>query len=243
MLFRDLENLWIISDTHFYHTNIEKYEPKRLEIAKSNGYEDSFQYMIDKWNEKIKPDDEVLHLGDFAWWKNSISEITSKLNGKKTIIRGNHDRVTYRFPEAGWRLVECAIVNVAEESIYDSMDFYDNESFNNTKNTTEYNIEQIKMGCIVLDVRDVRLLFSHRPLIIKEEEAGTWTAKMIKMINDELFVRYNCDYNIHGHTHSVDLNIDNFINVSVEKTNLEPIRLGELIDKYNLTKTKSAFSH
>ncbi len=243
MLFRDLENLWIISDTHFYHKNIEKFEPIRVEIAKSNGYDDSFQYMIDKWNEKIKPDDEVLHLGDFGWWKKSISEITSKLNGKKTIIRGNHDRVTYRFPEAGWALIDCAVINITEEGIFDFLDFGAKEFFNDMKNVTERYIEHIKMGCIVLDVRDVRLLFSHRPLIIKEEEAGTWTAKMIKTINDELFIRYNCDYNIHGHTHSFDLNIDNFVNVSVEKTNLEPIRLGELIDKYNLTKRKSEFSH
>ena len=219
-MFIDLENLWIISDTHFNHKNIEKYEPVRLKIAKEHGYDDSFSYMMDKWNEKIKPTDEVLHLGDFAWWKSSISELTARLNGSKALIKGNHDRVTYRFPEAGWNLLDYCLIRV-------------NESENMV-------VDGIKMGCYVADICGLRLLFSHRPLVIREEEEGTWTALMIREIYQEVFLKYNCDYNIHGHTHSRDIEGDIYINVSVEKTNLEPIRLRELLEERKRNKEKSA---
>jgi calcineurin-like phosphoesterase family protein len=44
------------------------------------------------WNEVVKPDDTVYHIGDFAFGdKNNIPSIVSRLNGQKILVLGNHD--------------------------------------------------------------------------------------------------------------------------------------------------------
>lgn len=45
--------------------------------------------MIARWNEKVRIDDIVYHLGDFAF--HPVPEIRSRLNGEICLIRGNHD--------------------------------------------------------------------------------------------------------------------------------------------------------
>jgi calcineurin-like phosphoesterase family protein len=48
--------------------------------------------LISNWNSRIKPDDEVYHLGDFAFAGiTKVVPILEQLNGKKYLIRGNHD--------------------------------------------------------------------------------------------------------------------------------------------------------
>jgi calcineurin-like phosphoesterase family protein len=63
------EDTWIISDTHFGHRNILDFEPCRLTQMRIDGYnaDEHDQWMIDTWNATVKPDDVVLHLGDFAF--------------------------------------------------------------------------------------------------------------------------------------------------------------------------------
>jgi len=76
---------WIISDTHFFHENIGIY------CSRPDKWQD---LIIKNWNALISPDEQVLHLGDFALGKKSNFELlTSMLNGKMFLIRGNHDRL------------------------------------------------------------------------------------------------------------------------------------------------------
>jgi calcineurin-like phosphoesterase family protein len=50
------------------------------------------RFLIARHNEKVQPDDEVWHLGDFAFCgKDKAIEILEQLNGRKYLIRGNHD--------------------------------------------------------------------------------------------------------------------------------------------------------
>lgn len=84
---------FLISDTHFGHSNI-------LTFKRQNGdplrdfpniyYHD--EYLIDKWNSTVSPEDKVYHLGDVGF-KNftALGAILSRLNGTKVLIRGNHD--------------------------------------------------------------------------------------------------------------------------------------------------------
>lgn len=46
--------------------------------------------MVKRWNEVVKPGDKVYHLGDVVM-KKQFLPIMDRLNGKKTLIRGNHD--------------------------------------------------------------------------------------------------------------------------------------------------------
>lgn len=54
--------------------------------------EEMNQYMIDQWNSRVRPNDEVVILGDFSWgnaWQTTC--LLKDLNGTKFLIRGNHD--------------------------------------------------------------------------------------------------------------------------------------------------------
>jgi calcineurin-like phosphoesterase family protein len=46
--------------------------------------------MIERWNAKVKPSDTVYHLGDVVINKKYL-HLVSRLNGRKILIRGNHD--------------------------------------------------------------------------------------------------------------------------------------------------------
>ncbi len=82
-----MKHKYFISDTHFGHSKV--YEGKQARVWANNS-EDGDEYMINKWNSVVKTNDTVYHLGDVAFPKKSL-EILSKLNGKKILIKGNHD--------------------------------------------------------------------------------------------------------------------------------------------------------
>lgn len=83
--------VWVTSDLHFGHENILKYEDRCNKMAVSNIQEHD-QKLIDNWNAIVSRNDLVLILGDFSFKKARDTEIILKqLNGKKVLIRGNHD--------------------------------------------------------------------------------------------------------------------------------------------------------
>lgn len=79
------ENTWIISDTHFGHSNILSFEPCRLSAMRIDGYnaDEHDQWIMDNWNNTVKPESTVLHLGDFGF-KNGFytSEFNTLYNEK-----------------------------------------------------------------------------------------------------------------------------------------------------------------
>jgi len=51
--------------------------------------------MIARWNAVVKPEDTVYHLGDFAFFRGGpdvLKDITRRLNGRKILVSGNHDK-------------------------------------------------------------------------------------------------------------------------------------------------------
>ena len=79
-------NEWIISDSHFNHNAIIEYCNRPFKDVESMNEE-----MIKRWNEAVRKDDKVYHLGDFGFGsKEQISEIVSRLKGKIYLIKGNH---------------------------------------------------------------------------------------------------------------------------------------------------------
>ena len=80
---------WFTSDTHLCHKNIIKYCKRPFKnLAQMD------RVIIKNWNKRVRPDDTVIFLGDFAWQKN-YAEIKKKylqrLNGNITFVKGNHD--------------------------------------------------------------------------------------------------------------------------------------------------------
>jgi calcineurin-like phosphoesterase family protein len=46
--------------------------------------------MIERWNERVRPNDKVYHLGDVVINRKALATL-ARLNGDKVLIRGNHD--------------------------------------------------------------------------------------------------------------------------------------------------------
>jgi len=87
-----MSNRFVISDTHFGHTNIwakfKRPDGKPTRPFTSN--EEMDEAMVERWNAKVGPHDVVYHLGDVVINKKSLHHV-SRLNGKKRLVRGNHD--------------------------------------------------------------------------------------------------------------------------------------------------------
>lgn len=84
------KNIYLTSDTHFNHSNIIEYCPKSRSHFSS--VEEMNETIITNWNRIISPDDVVYHLGDLCMGKTQdIVPLVSRLNGKITLLRGNHD--------------------------------------------------------------------------------------------------------------------------------------------------------
>lgn len=84
-------NVFLTSDHHFGHANILTFKNADGSPVRPHGSpEEMDEDMISKWNEAVKPYDKVYHLGDFSISKRSIL-VAARLNGKKVLIRGNHD--------------------------------------------------------------------------------------------------------------------------------------------------------
>ena len=85
---------WLTADLHFGHKNIMKFCP--VTRARFNNDVDYMNNaMAEEWNAKVDPDDTVYILGDVAFMSGSdAGRLMKRLNGKKILIAGNHDRKT-----------------------------------------------------------------------------------------------------------------------------------------------------
>lgn len=87
-----MTNCFMISDTHFGHQ-------KSCEFLRADGItkmrpfdtaEEMDETIIERWNAVVKPKDRVYVLGDVAMKRKDIKTI-ARCNGRKVLIRGNHD--------------------------------------------------------------------------------------------------------------------------------------------------------
>lgn len=97
-----MRKLYMIGDLHFYHSNIIKYCNRPFKSV-----EEMNKTLISNWNNIVKKDDEVIVVGDFALTnKNNIIDIGQKLNGKKTLVLGNHEGASLNtYYEAGFEII------------------------------------------------------------------------------------------------------------------------------------------
>jgi calcineurin-like phosphoesterase family protein len=82
---------WITSDLHFGHANIKKFCPETR--GRFRDVEHMRETMIEEWNESVAQEDVVYILGDVAFLPaQDAVAIMRRLNGRKILIEGNHDR-------------------------------------------------------------------------------------------------------------------------------------------------------
>jgi calcineurin-like phosphoesterase family protein len=130
---------FFISDTHFGHANILKFEPKNRPFKTIEEHDEK---IVKTWNHYIRPFDVVYHMGDIGMKCTSeyMKSIFDRLNGVKILIRGNHDKYTdgslYRLgfsailQEAKVRINKNTIVKVSHypylEGELDQLDYVPN---------------------------------------------------------------------------------------------------------------------
>lgn len=94
------EKVWFISDLHFSHRNILKFQKLRQEVLgftleDPDAIKKMDEYMIELWNSQISKRDRVYILGDLSFGTSEdVKKLLGKLNGNKNLIRGNHDAST-----------------------------------------------------------------------------------------------------------------------------------------------------
>jgi calcineurin-like phosphoesterase family protein len=101
--------IWLTADTHFDHKNIIHMENRPF-----NDYLHMTEELIENWNSSISEDDLVFHLGDVFFCNASrMKYISERLNGRKILIKGNHDyRFTNsKFEKLGFKVYNYYILN------------------------------------------------------------------------------------------------------------------------------------
>lgn len=78
--------IYIISDHHFYHSNIIQYQRKEF-----NNVIEMNEHIINCHNSVVESDDIVIFLGDFCFKKSSRKNLLKQMNGHKYLLLGNHD--------------------------------------------------------------------------------------------------------------------------------------------------------
>ncbi len=80
---------YYIADLHFYHAAMnDKMDHRGFQTV-----EEMNEYMIQKWNSKVRRNDDVVIIGDMSWGSaEATNALLSRLNGRLFLIQGNHDR-------------------------------------------------------------------------------------------------------------------------------------------------------
>jgi calcineurin-like phosphoesterase family protein len=101
---------WATSDHHWGHHNIIKYCDRPF-----SSVDEMNAVLVARWNESVAEDDEVLLVGDAFCSRRMPREvkvgILRMLNGRKTLIRGNHDDHLDIFLEAGFEVHDHLMID------------------------------------------------------------------------------------------------------------------------------------
>lgn len=85
---------YYISDVHFWHENIIKYDFNNGSSRKFNSIQEHDNLIIENINKVVTPQDNLYLLGDISWGTSKQTiELLKQINCKNLFaIKGNHDR-------------------------------------------------------------------------------------------------------------------------------------------------------
>ena len=84
--------VFLVSDTHFGHAGVCHFTRNDgvTKLRPWDNADDMDEEMVRRWNDRVRPNDKVYHLGDVVINRKALG-IMRRLNGDKVLIRGNHD--------------------------------------------------------------------------------------------------------------------------------------------------------
>lgn len=83
--------VFLVSDTHFGHHGVCKFTKEDgSKLRPWTDPDEMDEEMVKRWNETVRPNDKVYHLGDVVINRKALKTL-SRLNGDKVLIKGNHD--------------------------------------------------------------------------------------------------------------------------------------------------------
>lgn len=92
-------SIFFSSDHHFFHSNIIKYCNRPFSDVDCMNAD-----MICRWNATVGKDDSVIYCGDLSAGlgkrEENLREVIRSLNGRKFLVRGNHDHQSDDWYEA-----------------------------------------------------------------------------------------------------------------------------------------------
>ena len=80
---------YYIADLHFFHGALND----KMDRRGFASVEEMNEYMIAKWNKKVRKNDDVVIIGDLSWGNvQETNALLQRLKGKLYLVCGNHDR-------------------------------------------------------------------------------------------------------------------------------------------------------
>jgi len=249
------ENTKVVSDTHFNHEGILRFEECRLEQMVEDGFlkevpdieaiwklpdserkkitagllEYHTEWLIHKWNSEIQEDELVILMGDFAW--KGMHDVIPRLNGRVILILGNHDRKGTQVYKDFEHVVRG----------FYNLEYLGTQGILNIIQSKDELFSAMKLT-LNINGRNRKIIFSHYPISKTEEEWTKRTRNPNNVIQPRIenlmkfSIFFNINDNIHGHTHSRCV-IPNphesfkFHNCSLENIDFKPITIKDLILK------------
>jgi calcineurin-like phosphoesterase family protein len=119
----DPEKTWFISDPHFDHANVLRFEEG---LHNFESIEEHDNEIVARWNSVVQEDDTVFFLGDASMHRIKLSYlkwIFGQLKGKIVWLKGNHDTHI----DERWFKELSEVANIIEFKDYEEIFFPDPE--------------------------------------------------------------------------------------------------------------------
>lgn len=197
--FRKKPLTWLTSDLHFGHRNVIIYCKRPF-----HSVEQMDRFLVFQWNCFIAPQDTVYCLGDFALNRQRLSVTGSKLNGKRFLVSGNHDK-TFLKKESQNKNAHGDIKKAVDAGWTVT--------------------QQIELGA-VKDGKDLRIVMTHLPPTYGDGPEA-YDARYM----NERIARDPDALHLHGHLHGRYVKRDNMIDCGWD-VKQRPLTFKEVMETY-----------
>ena len=152
-----MSNIFYVSDTHFGHANILHFlNSDNTKVRPFASVEEMDEILCRNWNAIVSPKDKVYHLGDVAFNMPALHRLKG-LNGKKVLIKGNHDIYKLKDYSQYFYDVRSCISDKKMGIIFSHIPIHDSQ----LEFRFKYNVHGHTHGTVVPDIRYYNICVEH----------------------------------------------------------------------------------